>query len=96
MRISLLIPMYSLISFLCICFPKSTVNLLPWLDVFQAQALVSFFLLMCEYVSTSHEQRDVFFATLTVKDKKAPRGRRSVYRWYRVRTPPPQESVLYT
>lgn len=85
MRISLLIPTYAVISFLSIYFPAARVYLVPWLDVIQSHAVASFFLLLCEYVSPSHEQRDVFFAALTVKDKKAPGGRRNAYTWYRVR-----------
>ena len=88
MRVATLIPLYSLFSFLSICFPYARVYLHPWLDVFQSQALVSFFLLMCEFVSPSHDQRDIFFAALTVRDKKSPDGTRGSLEWYRVRIHP--------
>ena len=88
MRVSMLIPLYSLFSFLSLCFPEAKVYLLPWLDVFQANSLCAFFLLMCDYISTSHEQRDVFFAAFTVLDKKSPNGSINGLAWYRVRCDP--------
>ena len=84
MKIGCLIPFYSIFSFLSICFPKAYVYLDPWLDVFQSVALGSFFLLMCEFVSPSAEQRDVFFAALKVPDKKAAGGTGGGLVWYRV------------
>jgi len=86
MKIALLIPLYSIFSFLSICFPISFVYLVPWLHLFQAFALGSFFLLMCEFVSPSSEQRDVFFAALRVLDKREAGGVGDGLTWYRVRT----------
>ena len=72
MRICLIIPSYAILSFLQIYFPAAYVYIDPWLDVVQAIALGSFFLLMCEFVSPNSEQRDVFFAALDVPDRKDP------------------------
>ncbi|KAK1763080.1 organic solute transporter Ostalpha-domain-containing protein, partial [Phialemonium atrogriseum] len=85
MRIALLIPLNSLFSFLSICYPAAKVYLLPWLDVFQAHALASFFLLMCEFVSPSDDQRTIFFAAMAIPDKKAPDGGQDGLAWYRKR-----------
>lgn len=84
MRVALLIPLYSIFSFLCICFPVATVYLLPWLDIFQANSLVAYFLLLCEYVSPHHEERELFFAGLDIKDKRAPGGKADGVKWFRV------------
>jgi Organic solute transporter Ostalpha len=84
MKIATLIPAYAIISFIAVCSPKSYVYLDPWLDVFQSVALGYFFLLLCEFVSPSREQRDLFFAALQVKDKKAPGGVGGGMKWYRV------------
>ncbi|KAI8654182.1 hypothetical protein NCS56_01374800 [Fusarium sp. Ph1] len=62
MRIGTLITMYSLICFLSVCFPKAEVYIHPWLDLVEGFALGSFFLLLCDYVSPHHEQRELFFA----------------------------------
>ncbi|KAF7562253.1 hypothetical protein G7046_g1881 [Stylonectria norvegica] len=62
MKIGTLITMYSTICFLSVCFPKAEVYIKVWLDLVEAFALGSFFLLLCEYISPNHEQRYVFFA----------------------------------
>lgn len=85
MKIATLIPSYSLLSFLSIYFPRAAVYISPWLDTIQAFALGSFFLLMCEFISESPTERDVFFAALVVKDKKSPNGQGNGLAWYRVR-----------
>ena len=64
MKICGLIPLYSLISFLSVAFPKAYNYLDPWLEFFQSIALVSFFLLLCEFVSPNEDKRTVFFAAL--------------------------------
>ncbi|EXL71194.1 hypothetical protein FOPG_13013 [Fusarium oxysporum f. sp. conglutinans race 2 54008] len=63
MRIGTLISAFSIISFLCICFPHAAVYIEPWLHVYEGFALGSFFLLLCDYVSPNRDQQDVFFAT---------------------------------
>jgi len=83
MKIASIVPAYSLISFIAVVRPGSYVYLEPWLDFFQSVALGYFFLLLCEYVSPSEEQRDLFFAALQVKDKKAPGGIGGGLAWYR-------------
>ncbi|KAF9871477.1 duf300 domain-containing protein [Colletotrichum karsti] len=82
LRISLIIPFWSIISFLSICFPAAQVYLEPWLEVVQAVCLGTFFLLMCEFVSPSEQHRDVFFAALTVKDKKSETGTQDGLQWF--------------
>ena len=77
MKISLIMPLYSLVSFIAIVCPGANVYLEPWLEVVQAISLSSFFLLLLEYVSPNEAERDAFFADLKIKDKKAPGGFRS-------------------
>jgi hypothetical protein len=89
MKIAFMLPMYSVLSWLGIAFPNGFVYLEPWTTWWEAIAIGSFFLLMCEYVSPSADFRDVFFAALQVpqsrKDKQ--RGAPAVngLEWYRVR-----------
>ncbi|TDZ31360.1 Transmembrane protein [Colletotrichum spinosum] len=83
LRISLIILSWSIISFLSICFPRAEVYLHPWLDFIQSICLGTFFLLLCEFVSPSAQHRDVFFAALTVKDKKSKTGTRDGLAWFR-------------
>lgn len=84
LRISLIIPFWSIISFLSICFPTAEVYLHPWLEFVQSICLATFFLLLCEFVSPSEQHRDVFFAGMTVKNKKAANGEENGLQWYRV------------
>ncbi|KAK1709502.1 organic solute transporter Ostalpha-domain-containing protein [Colletotrichum lupini] len=83
LRISLIIPFWSIISFLSICFPTAEVYLHPWLEFVQSICLATFFLLLCEFVSPSEQHRDVFFAGMTVKNKKAANGEENGLEWYR-------------
>ncbi|KAK1255080.1 hypothetical protein MKX08_009075 [Trichoderma sp. CBMAI-0020] len=85
MRISLLVPFYSLFCFLSICFPEADVYLDPWLEVFQANSLCAFFLLMCDFISPNSEKRNDFFAKMTVLDKKSQAGKVGGLPWFRSR-----------
>ncbi|KEF56161.1 uncharacterized protein A1O9_07742 [Exophiala aquamarina CBS 119918] len=70
LRICSLIPIYSILSLVTIAAPNSFVYLTPWLEFFEAWALGSFFLLLCEFVSPSTQFRDVFFAALEVPQRR--------------------------
>ncbi|KAK1977015.1 organic solute transporter Ostalpha-domain-containing protein [Colletotrichum cereale] len=83
LRISLIIPFWSIFSFLSVCFPTAEVYLHPWLEFVQAICLGTFFLLLCEFVSPSAQHRDVFFAALTVKNKKAASREVNGLEWFR-------------
>ena len=85
MRISLMFPTYALFSFLSVCFPAARVYLEPWLDVFQAWALANFFLLLCDFVSQSEQEREMFFANLSV-GKMAGTPSDAKVGWYKVCT----------
>ncbi|KAK8087741.1 hypothetical protein PG997_002702 [Apiospora hydei] len=78
LRICCYLPIFAIGLFLEAAFPNSYAYLSPWLDFFQAIALANFFLLMCQYISPSDEQRDAFFAVFKVPASKASlcRGRR--------------------
>ncbi|KAL4809859.1 organic solute transporter Ostalpha-domain-containing protein [Aspergillus unguis] len=51
MKICLILPLYTITSYIAICVPDAAVYITPWMDVYQAFALASFFLLLCEFVS---------------------------------------------
>ncbi|KAH0844673.1 hypothetical protein AYO21_02004 [Fonsecaea monophora] len=90
LKICLLLPFNSLLSLLGIAFPNAYPYLDPWTDVWEAIALGSFFLLLCEFVSPSPDFRDVFFAALEVPRSRraAEKGRNahgSGLEWYRKR-----------
>lgn len=85
MKICSLVPLYSIISFITIVAPNTFVYLTPWLELFQAWALGSFFLLLCEFVSPSTQFRDVFFAALEVPRSRRAKGQQQDgLEWYRV------------
>ncbi|KAK5287023.1 hypothetical protein LTR14_009440 [Exophiala xenobiotica] len=84
LKISALIPIYSIISWITIAAPNSYIYLDPWLDFFQSIALGSFFLLLCEFVSPSAQHRDVFFAALEVPKSRRGGGKQvDGLEWYR-------------
>ena len=86
-----LVPTYSLVSWFCILVPQAFYSIDPWLDVVQSIRLAAFFLLMCEFVSPSEDQRTMFFAGLDIpsqRDKKNKPGmhydtREKKIVWYR-------------
>ncbi len=85
---SLLAPIYSILSLLQICFPTAAVYIIPWLDVAQANCLASYFLLLCELISPEAEGRDLFFSTIDIKGKKKGKGnggRNDGVKWFQVR-----------
>ncbi|KAK5324743.1 hypothetical protein LTR93_004218 [Exophiala xenobiotica] len=84
LKISALIPIYSIISWITIAAPNSYIYLDPWLDFFQSIALGSLFLLLCEFVSPSAQHRDVFFAALEVPKSRRGGGKQvDGLEWYR-------------
>ncbi|KAL4862733.1 organic solute transporter Ostalpha-domain-containing protein [Aspergillus spectabilis] len=75
MKSCLLLPLYSITSFLAIYFPTAAVSLTPWMEVYQALALGSFFLLLCEYIFAGHEgDMNTFFAAFDPPQKKGKEG----------------------
>jgi hypothetical protein len=84
LRISIIIPFYAVVCFLSVIFPHAAVYLAPWLEFVQSISLGSFFLLLCEFVSPSEQQRDVFFAALSVPTRRG-NGVRDGLAWYRKR-----------
>ena len=80
-----MIPIEAFLNFISIVEPNAYVYLDPWIDVFQAWALGSFFLLMCEFVSPSAQFRDVFFAAFKVPQRRRNRDPGlGGLEWYRV------------
>lgn len=87
MRICALLPLYAIFSFLAIYFPNGYVYLVAWLDVFQAIALCAFFLLLCDFVSPSQEERAMFFAKLQPKKGKGSSKPVDGIAWFQVGSP---------
>jgi hypothetical protein len=85
LKICLVIPYYSLTSFLSICFPKIFVFINAWFSYIEAVSFATLFLLLCEYISPSESERELFFAALEIKQKNGPalKGNETLA-WYRV------------
>ena len=85
MKICLLIPLYSVLSFLSVCLPSVYVYTYVWFSYFEAVALATYFLLMCEFISETHSERELFFSALKIRSKKGhvTTGPGSLV-WYRV------------
>ncbi|KAL2832194.1 organic solute transporter Ostalpha-domain-containing protein [Aspergillus pseudoustus] len=82
MKICLLLPLYSITSFLAICFPTAAVFLTPWLEVYQGLALGSFFLLLCEFLAADNEGGlDAFFDSYEPPQKRGESGMTGV-EWF--------------
>lgn len=75
MRVVALVPLYCIVSLLCICFPTAAVYIIPILDLLQALCLASYFMLLCEYLSPHNDGRDAFFRAIEIEDKSAPEGK---------------------
>jgi hypothetical protein len=95
LKICFVIPVYSLFSFLSVCFPKAAVFLEPWQAFYESLALGYFFLLLNEWISPSDSQRDLFFSALRVPQKNdaPPLGG---LEWYRVCIIPMKRFYLLT
>ena len=87
MRISSIVPVYSIFSFLSVCFPSSYVYSSSWPDPFEGVALYTFFLLLCEFIAPSDEQRVQLLATQQIKPSRLRRRAPPVdgLAWFKVR-----------
>lgn len=85
MRIVSLVIFYSVLSFLCVVFPHIYTYIEPWIEVYEAVALATFFLLMCEFVSPHENRRQSFFERTPIKDRKGNVTRASALQAYKVR-----------
>ncbi|KAJ5636861.1 uncharacterized protein N7484_010174 [Penicillium longicatenatum] len=84
LKICFLIPLYTITSFLSICYPHAFVYLTPWLDLFQAVALGSFFLLLCEFIARDSQANvDVFFVAFQPPQKKGNKAPLTGLEWFR-------------
>ena len=82
--------MFAVGSWVSVVWPTADVYIHPILDFVEACALASFFLLMCEWISPSREQRDIFFAAKNVPNKKHPEKSQNGAKWFKVCTPCPR------
>jgi len=55
-----MIPVFSLVSFLSVAFYDTAIYIKPVEDFYEAIALASFFLLLCEFVQENEEDRQAF------------------------------------
>ncbi|CAG7987350.1 unnamed protein product [Penicillium olsonii] len=66
MRIATLFPLYTIYSFLSVCFPNAYVYLVGWTKVFQGVALYWFLMLLCDFFVPNDSHRAEFFASTRV------------------------------
>jgi hypothetical protein len=93
MKICLLLPLYSITSFLAICFPTAAVSLTPWMEVYQGLALGLFFLLLCAFIARENEEGvGGFFETFDPPKKRGKPGISGV-EWFGVSDQPLYEKV---
>ncbi|KAJ5594916.1 uncharacterized protein N7459_001124 [Penicillium hispanicum] len=69
MRICTLLPLYSIFSFLSICFPDADVYLEGWIEVFQGIALYWFLMLLCDFLAPNDRHRVHFFQSLQIPSR---------------------------
>ncbi|KAJ3579986.1 hypothetical protein NPX13_g579 [Xylaria arbuscula] len=83
MRIGLFFPILGILSFLAVAFPTAAVYIDPWAVFVEAIALGAFFLLLCEFISPSSHQRDVFFAALPTTSESGKPAKNGL-EWFRL------------
>ncbi|ROV91206.1 hypothetical protein VMCG_09374 [Cytospora schulzeri] len=83
LRICMLIPVVAVVQFIGQVEPATYFYLTPWADVMQAFALGNFFLLLLEFISPHHTQREFFFSGLQVPQKKQGKAPKDGLTWYR-------------
>ncbi|KAF3389174.1 Transmembrane protein 184C [Penicillium rolfsii] len=66
MRIAALLPVYSIIAFISICFPNVYVYLIGWVEVIQGIALYTFLMLLCDFLAPNDRNRIIFFTSLRI------------------------------
>ena len=87
MRIIFFIPALAIISWGCIALQLNAWYLQPWSYIFEAFALASFFMLVCDFISPNAEDHARFFDELRLKDGKIAgsawffRARKAVYQY---------------
>lgn len=85
LRICMLIPVVAVVQFIGQVVPATYFYLTPWADLMQAYALGNFFLLLLEFISPHHSQREFFFSGLQVPQKKKGKGPTDGLTWYKRR-----------
>jgi hypothetical protein len=58
-----MVPVFAIVAFLSVAFYDAAIYIKPIEDFFEAIALVSFFLLLCEYVRENEEEREAFLTS---------------------------------
>jgi hypothetical protein len=58
-----MVPVFSLVSFLSVAFYDTAIYIKPVEDLYEAIALASFFLLLCEFVQENEDDRQAFLAS---------------------------------
>ncbi|KAJ5173351.1 hypothetical protein N7492_005944 [Penicillium capsulatum] len=83
MRISLLLPLYSIYSFLSICFPNAYAYLETWTEFFQGLALYNFLFLLCDFLAPDERLRPYFFMSLKIPKWRGREQTRDGLAWLR-------------
>jgi hypothetical protein len=68
-RIIFTIPVFAIISFLGVAFNDAAIYLKPIDDFYEAFALACFFLLLCQFIRETAEEREEYFTTSGTRAK---------------------------
>lgn len=85
MRIATLLPLYSIFSFIPICFPNTYVYMFGWIEVVQGIALYSFLMLLCDFLAPNDRHRVFFFASLRIPGRRDKTKTTDGLTWLQVR-----------
>jgi len=67
MKIAMLFPNYSALSYFSVVWPNSYNYLNPWTYFFAAVAMFYFFMLMCDLLAPNDRERIEFFSSLRIR-----------------------------
>ena len=84
MRVASLVPLYAIFGLIGICVPDTNAYLDPLVIIFESNSLISYFLLLCEYISEDHDQHAEYFTTIILKDRRASKKGVDGAKWFRV------------
>ena len=62
--------MFGILTFLAIIAGHNSIYVVPWIAFWESLTLATFFLLVCTFVSPNEGQRDIYFRSMTFRDKK--------------------------
>lgn len=70
MRIISIVPIFTALSYACLCLGQSAIYLTMWMEVWEAICVCTFFLLVLTYIHPDPDSQVAYFANLPLMDKK--------------------------